>query len=106
MVEEKATTAGKPAANAAAKGAATKKSKSLAYGKVQFKAFLWHGKWRFINKAEAEKSKKQKLAKLAKLKAEGKEVAPKVSDLFGICLSVNGYIAQVIVQDSQITVKC
>lgn len=48
--------------------------KSLAYGKVQFKAFLWHGKWRFVNKAEAEKTKKKKLAKLAKLKEQGKEI--------------------------------
>ena len=61
-----------------AKGAGAKKSKSLAYGKVHFRAMLFRGKWRFINKAEAEKNAKKKLAKLAKLKAQGVEVKEKV----------------------------
>lgn len=54
-----------------------KKSKSLSYGKVKFQAFLWRGKWRFVNKAEAEKEKKKKLAKLAKLKEQGVEIKEK-----------------------------
>ncbi|XKL65255.1 hypothetical protein PGB90_008675 [Kerria lacca] len=59
------------------KTAVSKKPSSLAYGKVMFQAFLWRGKWRFINKAEAEKARKKKLAKLAKLKSEKKEIIQK-----------------------------
>lgn len=79
MVEQKAAVQSKKVAAAPKKAAVApkkaakpaKKSKSLAYGKVKFQAFLWHGKWRFVDKAEAEKSKKKKLAKLAKLKEQG-----------------------------------
>lgn len=88
MVEQKASKKAvaapkKPAAEAVKKPAATpkksyaKKSKSLAYGKVKFQAFLFRGKWRFINKAEADKEKKKKLAKLAKLKEQGKQIKEK-----------------------------
>jgi tRNA G18 (ribose-2'-O)-methylase SpoU len=90
MVDKKAVDASKSANPAkgkqaapkakSAEGASTnKKTKSLAYGKVQFKAMLYRGKWRFINKAEVDKNKKNKLAKVAKLKAQGIEVKPKVS---------------------------
>lgn len=75
----KPATAGKTASSGKATGAAEKKSKSLAYGKVHFKAMLYRGKWRFINKVEADKNRKKKLSKLAKLKAKGIEVKPKVS---------------------------
>ena len=105
MVEQKASkkaevASKKPAADAVKKPAATpkksfaKKSKSLAYGKVKFQAFLWRGKWRFVNKAEADKEKKKKLAKLAKLKEQGKQI--KVNGFYYILLF--GYFAQVILE--------
>lgn len=85
MVEQKASKKAevapkKPAADAVKKPASNpkksfaKKAKSLAYGKVKFQAFLWRGKWRFVNKAEADKESKKKLAKLAKLKEQGKQI--------------------------------
>lgn len=84
MVVEKPVKTAKPAgaskAGSAKEGAATK-SKSLAHGKVLFQAFRWRGKWRFINKADAEKSRKKSVAAIAKLKSEGKKIVPKVSDL-------------------------
>lgn len=83
MVEKKPVKEAKPAgaskAGTAKEGAAPK-SKSLAHGKVLFQAFKWRGKWRFINKADAEKARKKRLATLAKLKSEGKKIVPKVSD--------------------------
>lgn len=106
MVEQKGTKKAvgapkKPAADAVKKPALNpkktnfaKKSKSLAYGKVKFQAFLWRGKWRFVNKAEADKEKKKKLAKLAKLKEQGVQI--KVNKLN--CFRFNGYLAQVILE--------
>jgi len=97
MVSKKPVAFAKAAASAEpAKSAKAKKPKSLTYGKVHFKAMLYRGKWRFISKAEAELSKKKRLAKLAKLKAQGVEVKPEVSIDFTILFSSsNGYIAQV-----------
>jgi len=81
MVEKKPVKTDKPAdaTKAPAKGAAPAKSKSLAHGKVLFQAFKWRGKWRFINKAEAEKSRKRRLATVAKLRSQGKTIPPLVS---------------------------
>lgn len=102
MVVKETTKAANPAAKKdevpakKVEKAVTKQSKSLAYGKVNFKAMLTHGKWRFINKAEAEKCRKQKLAKLEKLKAAGKEISVKVSVICVLLMLFNsGYIAQV-----------
>lgn len=81
MVAEKPVKTAKPADGskaASAREGAAAKSKSLAHGKVLFQAFRWRGKWRFINKAEAEKARKKNLAAIAKLKSEGKKIVPKV----------------------------
>jgi len=76
MVQQKATKKAevatkKPAAEAVKKPVNpkktnfAKKSKSLAYGKVKFQAFLWRGKWRFVNKAEADKEKKKEVSQIS-----------------------------------------
>ncbi len=79
MVEKKAPAADKAKAKPAVKKSVSKAIRGLAFGKVKFRPFLWHGKWRFINKNEVEKAKKQKLAKIAKLKEQGITYVEKVS---------------------------
>merc|ERR1712023_454142 len=74
MVEQKTKEAAPK--TAVKKPAATLKKKSLAYGRVKFRASLYRGKWRFVNSAEVV-SEKKKSAKLAKLKEQGVQIKEK-----------------------------
>lgn len=109
MVEQKVAKKSESTTAVPKKSPSSSKTKSLAYGKVKFKAFLWRGKWRFINKDEAEKLKKKKLSKLAKLKAEGKEVKvsfPAVHTAFECAFFLlRLYRARYLNQSKQVPVK-